>query len=111
MSESTKAEYKEAQDYEKSAFVVPLEQFLSAKKELNVVQEKYDTLAVENMIEVHMLCKQRDEAMDMLSKLSHFLGCGIGDENTTAKQFYHRIIAGFIANKGRLKEENFLDEL
>jgi hypothetical protein len=26
------AEYKEAQDYERSAFVVPLEQFLSVEK-------------------------------------------------------------------------------
>lgn len=68
------------------------------KRERNELQEKYDTLAVENMLEVHMICKQRDEAMDMLSKLSHFFGCGIGDENTTAKQFYHRIIKGFTSN-------------
>jgi len=69
------------------------------------LQEKYDTLAVENMLEVNTICKQRDEAMDMLSKLSHFLGCGIGDENTTAKQFYDRIVEGFVSNNERLEAE------
>jgi hypothetical protein len=136
MSESTKAEYKEAQDYEKSAFVVPLEQFLSVEKELNEarvllsektiqyeitqeelefvkrircdaitietnrlaeefkrntlpddvkldilfgfnrklehvldeLQEKYDTLAVENMLEVNEICKQRDSAIKELKE-------------------------------------------
>ena len=105
MSELTQAEYKEAQDYERSAFVVPLEQFLSVEKELNVVQEKYDTLAVDYMLDVHKIYKQYDEAMDMLSKLSHFLGCGIGDENTTAKQFYDRIVEGFVSNNERLEVE------
>jgi hypothetical protein len=134
MRELTEAEYKEAQDYERSAFVVPLEQFLSVEKELNEarvllsektiqyeitqeelefvkhircdaitieadrlaeefkrntlpddvkldilfgftrklehaldeLQEKYDTLAVENMLEVNEICKQRDAAIDAL---------------------------------------------
>jgi len=68
MSESTKAEYKEAQDYERSAFVVPLEQFLSVEKELNVVQEKYDTLAVDYMLDVHKIYKQRDAAIKELKE-------------------------------------------
>jgi hypothetical protein len=63
------AEYKEAQDYERSAFVVPLEQFLSVEKKLNEIQEKYDTLAVENMLEVNKICKQRDAAIDALMKI------------------------------------------
>jgi hypothetical protein len=105
MSESTKAEYKEAQDYERSTFVVPLEQFLSVEKELNELREKYDTLAVDYMLDVHKIYKQYDEAMDMLSKLSHFLGCGIGDENTTAKQFYDRIVEGFVSYNNRLEVE------
>jgi hypothetical protein len=63
------AEYKEAQDYERSAFVVPLEQFLSVEKELNELQEKYDTLATENMLEVNEICNQRDAAIDALMKI------------------------------------------
>jgi hypothetical protein len=69
MRELTEAEYKEAQYYERSAFVVPLEQFLSVEKKLKEVQEKYDTLAVENMLEVNKICKQRDAAIDALMKI------------------------------------------
>jgi hypothetical protein len=104
------AEYKEAQDYERSAFVVPLEQFLSVEKELNELQEKYDTLATENMLEVNKICNQRDAAMDVLSKVSHFLSCGIGDETTTAKQFGDRIIDGFVDLSNRLGGERDLAE-
>lgn len=68
MSESTKAEYKEAQDYERSAFVVPLEQYLSVEKELYEVQEKYDTLAVDYMLDVNKICNQRDEAIKQLKE-------------------------------------------
>jgi len=68
MSESKQAEYKEAQDYERSALVVPLEQFLLVEKELNEVQEKYDILAVENMLEVNEICKQRDAAIKELKE-------------------------------------------
>jgi hypothetical protein len=77
---------------------------------LNEVQEKYDTLAVENMLEVNMICKQRDAAMDVLSKVSHFLSCGIGDETTTAKQFGDRIIDGFVDLSNRLGRERDLAE-
>jgi len=34
----------------------------NALKERDEIQEKYDTLAVENMLDVHKLCKERDEA-------------------------------------------------
>jgi hypothetical protein len=37
--------------------------------ERNEVQEKYDTLAVENMLEVNKICKQRDAAIDALMKI------------------------------------------
>ena len=104
------AEYKEAQDYERSAFVVPLEQFLSVEKELNELQEKYDTLATENMLEVNKICNQRDAAMDVLSKVSHFLSCGTGDETSTAKQFGDRIIDGFVDLSNRLGGERDLAE-
>jgi hypothetical protein len=77
---------------------------------LNEVQEKYDTLAVENMLEVNEICNQRDAAMDVLSKVSHFLSCGIGDENTTAKEFGDRIIDGFVDLSNRLGGERDLVE-
>jgi hypothetical protein len=81
---------------------------LKAEQQRNEIQEKYDTLAVENMLEVNKLCKQRDAAMDVLSKVSHFLSCGIGDETTTAKQFGDRIIDGFVDLGNRLGEERDL---
>jgi hypothetical protein len=37
--------------------------------ERNEIQEKYDTLAVENMLEVNKLCNQRDAAIDALMKI------------------------------------------
>jgi hypothetical protein len=36
-----------------------------------VALEDYDKLATENMLEVNAICKQRDEAINILSKLSH----------------------------------------
>ena len=36
---------------------------------LDELQEKYDTLAVENMLEVNKICKQRDAAIDALMKI------------------------------------------
>ena len=77
---------------------------------LKEVQAKYDILAVENLLEVNKLCNQRDAAMDVLSKVSHFLSCGIGDENTTAKEFGDRIIDGFVDLSNRLGGERDLVE-
>jgi hypothetical protein len=37
--------------------------------ERDELQEKYDTLAVENMLEVNEICKQRDAAIDALMKI------------------------------------------
>jgi flagellar motility protein MotE (MotC chaperone) len=37
--------------------------------ERDELQEKYDTLAVENMLEVHKICNQRDAAIDALMKM------------------------------------------
>jgi len=38
------------------------------ERALNELQEKYDSLAVENMLEVHKICKQRDEAIKELKE-------------------------------------------
>jgi hypothetical protein len=37
--------------------------------ERDEIQEKYDTLAVENMLEVNKLCKERDEAREQIKEL------------------------------------------
>jgi hypothetical protein len=42
---------------------------LKAERERDEVQEKYDTLAVENMLEVNKLYNQRDAAIDALMKI------------------------------------------
>ena len=43
---------------------------LKAERERDEIQEKYDTLAVENMLEVNKLCKERDESREEANKLS-----------------------------------------
>ena len=67
--------------------------------------EDYDTLATENMLEVNKICSQRDDAIDVLSNLSHYLSCGLGDENTTAKEYGARIREGINALLDPILEE------
>jgi len=69
----------------KTVRVVPYETALRFEQQRNEVQEKYDTLAVENMLEVNELCNQRDAAMDVLEEISLYLSSGICDENTTVQ--------------------------
>ena len=89
----------------KTIRVVPYETSMRFEQERNEVQEKYDTLAVENMLEVNEICNQRDAAMDVLSNLSHYLSCGLGDENTTAKEYGARIREGINALLDPILEE------
>ena len=89
----------------KTIRVVPYETSMRFEQQRNEVQEKYDTLAVENMLEVNKICNQRDEAMDVLSNLSHYLSCGLGDENTTAKEYGARIREGINALLDPIVEE------
>jgi hypothetical protein len=89
----------------KTIRVVPYETSMRFEQERNEIQEKYDTLAVENMLEVNKMCNQRDEAMDILSNLSHYLSCGLGDENTTAKEYGARIREGINALLDPIAEE------
>lgn len=89
----------------KTVRIVPYETALRFEQERNEVQEKYDNLAVENMLEVNKVCNQRDEAMDVLSNLSHYLSCGLGDENTTAKEYGARIREGINALLDPILEE------
>jgi hypothetical protein len=39
-----------------------------ARRERDEAREKYDTLAVENMLEVNKLCKERDEAREQVDR-------------------------------------------
>ena len=71
----------------------------------NEVQEKYDTLAVENMLEVNKLYNQREAAMGVLEEISLYLSSGIGDENTTAQQYKDRILDGIKHLAGQAWEE------
>jgi hypothetical protein len=57
------------------------------ERERDEAREKYDTLAVENMLEVNKLCKERDETIDQLIHLRscvydviHSLKAGAFDE-------------------------------
>jgi hypothetical protein len=74
-------------------------------KERDELQEKYDTLAVENMLEVNEICNQRDAAMDVLEEISFYLSSGIGDENTTVQEYKDRIIDGIKHLAGHAWEE------
>ena len=89
----------------KTIRVVPYETSMRFEQQRNEVQEKYDTLAVENMLKVNEICNQRDEAMDVLSNLSHYLSCGLGDETTTAKEYGARIREGINALLDPILEE------
>ena len=48
---------------------VPADTAKRLERERNEVMAKYDILAVEHMLEVHKLCKERDEAMEQIKEL------------------------------------------
>lgn len=89
----------------KTIRVVPYETSMRFEQERNEVQEKYDTLAVENMLEVNKIYNQREAAMDVLEEISLYLSSGIGDENTTAQQYKERILDGIKHLAGHAWEE------
>jgi hypothetical protein len=49
--------------------------------------------------------RERDETMDVLSNLSHYLGCGLGDGKTTAQEYGARIREGINALTDPIVEE------
>jgi hypothetical protein len=89
----------------KTIRVVPYETSMRFEQERNEVQEKYDTLAVENMLEVNEICNQRDAAMDTLEDISFYLSSGLGDENTTVQEYKDRILDGIKHLAGHAWEE------
>jgi hypothetical protein len=75
------------------------------ERERDEIKHKYDIEATEHMLNINKCCNQRDEAMDVLSNLSHYLSCGLGDENTTAKEYGARIREGINALLDPILEE------
>jgi uncharacterized coiled-coil DUF342 family protein len=57
---------------EKSTRNSIIEKGVKTERERDEVREKYDTLAVENMLEVNKLCKERD---DINNQLIHLRSC------------------------------------
>jgi len=51
----------ETDDLARGNHVVPTEWAEQLERERNEAKAKYDILAVENMLEVHKICKERDE--------------------------------------------------
>lgn len=49
------------------------EELLAVERERDEAMAKYDTLVMENMLEVNKLCKERDEALEELRKLKIIL--------------------------------------
>lgn len=115
----TDAEYKEAKDYEPSAFVEPLAKFLAAERERNEAREAIHALkrdreewellreAQHDRIvgEFAKVYAERDEARDVLEEISLYLSSGMGDENTTAQQYKERILDGVKHLAGHAWEE------
>jgi hypothetical protein len=88
----------------------------AAKKDLETIQE-YGTEEINAAVDLRQQLAsalvEKDLAMDVLSKVSHFLSCGVRDERdetTTAKQFGDRIIYGFVDLSHRLGGERDLAE-
>lgn len=48
-------------DEAREAFKISYNERVQMELERDEVRKKYDTLAVENMLEIHKLCKERDE--------------------------------------------------
>lgn len=48
--------------------------------------------------------RERDEARDILSKLSHEFGFGLGDKTTPAQEYYERIREAFDFLKGAISK-------
>jgi len=82
-----------------------LEQERIHYENLLIMKQKFDHEATENMLSTNKICNQRDQAMDVLSNLSHYLSCGLGDENTTAQEYGARIREGIITMINPLLEE------
>lgn len=55
-------------DLARGNHVVPTEWAEQLERERDEARSKYDILAVENMLEVHKLCKERDEAWEEVNK-------------------------------------------
>lgn len=88
VSEELERELKESREYvDKLAQGLPDGML---PKDVEVLREANCGLA----LELTAVTEERDEARDALSEISLYLSVGIGDESTTAQQYYERIIEG-----------------
>lgn len=83
-------------------------ELLQWKKEMLLVESQWDEQAVGKLLglqlgdyikanielKLRQLIRERDEARDALSEIALYLSVGMGDESTTAKQYYERILDG-----------------
>ena len=78
----------------------PVAEFFSSSStpETDKLKIKFKTLCGEKywvpVEHSERLERKRDEARDALSKIALYLSVGMGDETTTAKQYYERILEG-----------------
>ena len=56
--------------------------------------EGLNNFANERFEEIQKVCKERDEAREVLSELLLYLSAGMGDETTTPQQYQTRILEG-----------------
>lgn len=72
----TDLEYKEAQDFLRSAFVVPLAQFLEVKRERDesrAARNECERQYQEKVAEIAQLLSERDEALSLITKTKAIL--------------------------------------
>jgi hypothetical protein len=60
-------------DEAREAFKISYNERVQIELERNEARAKYDTLVMENMLEVNKLCKERDDALEELRKLKIIL--------------------------------------
>lgn len=79
----------------------------SPTPETDALDSKWDSYSrpFEAIDLARKLEQERDEAMDVLSNLSHYLSCGLGDENTTPQDYGARIRGGINALTDPIVEE------
>jgi len=92
-------------DEAREAFKISYNERVQMELDRDEVRKKYDTLAVENMLEVHKLCKERDEwaamcgrykqerddAMDIIRKAKAKF-CEDGEDGKIASEMFSILI-------------------
>jgi len=61
--------FEKERDEAREAFKISYNERVQMELDRNEARSKYDTLAVENMLEVNKICKERDEAIEILRQI------------------------------------------